>query len=41
MIYFHFRYHIGEIQAIRQMLGNQNLPVFVDNIEKQAPYSPG
>jgi hypothetical protein len=39
-ITYHYWYHIGEIQAIRQMLGHQNLPVYVGNIEKQAPYSP-
>ena len=39
-ITYHYWYHIGEIQAIRQMLGHQNLPVYVGNIEKQAPYAP-
>ena len=37
---FHYWYHIGEIQAIRQMLGHANLPEYVGNIEKQAPYHP-
>jgi hypothetical protein len=39
MIY-HYWYHIGEIQAIRQLLGHQDLPVYVGSIEKQAPYRP-
>jgi hypothetical protein len=39
-ITYHYWYHIGEIQAIRQMLGHQNLPVYVGSIEKQAPYTP-
>jgi len=37
-INYHYWYHIGEIQAIRQMLGHTNLPEFVGNIERQAPY---
>ncbi len=39
-ITYHYWYHIGEIQAIRQMLGHHNLPVYVGSIEKQAPYTP-
>ncbi len=39
-ITYHYWYHIGETQAIRQMLGHQDLPVYVGNIEKQAPYTP-
>jgi len=39
-ITYHYWYHIGEAQAIRQMLGHQNLPVYVGSIEKQAPYTP-
>ena len=39
-ITYHYWYHIGEIQAIRQMLGHQDLPVYVGNIEKHAPYTP-
>jgi hypothetical protein len=39
-ITYHYWYHIGEIQAIRQMLGHQDLPVYVGNIEKQAPFTP-
>jgi DinB family protein len=39
-ITYHYWYHIGEIQAIRQMLGHQNLPEYVGNIEAEAPYRP-
>jgi hypothetical protein len=39
-ITYHYWYHIGEIQAIRQMLGHTNLPEYVGNIETEAPYRP-
>ena len=39
-ITYHYWYHIGEIQAIRQMLGHQNLPEYVGEIETEAPYRP-
>lgn len=39
-ITYHYWYHIGEIQAIRQMLGQSNLPEYVGNIETEAPYRP-
>jgi hypothetical protein len=39
-ITYHYWYHIGEIQAIRQMLGHTDLPEYVGWIEKQAPYRP-
>jgi uncharacterized damage-inducible protein DinB len=39
-ITYHYWYHIGEIQAIRQMLGQKDLPVYVGDIEKLAPYTP-
>ena len=39
MIY-HYWYHTGENLAIRQMLGHSHLPVFVGNIDHQAPYTP-
>jgi hypothetical protein len=39
-IIYHYWYHIGEIQAIRQMLGHGNLPEYVGEIEAQAPYRP-
>ena len=36
----HYWFHIGEIQAIRQILGAKRLPVYVGNIEGKAPYRP-
>jgi hypothetical protein len=35
---YHYWYHIGEIQAIRQLLGHVDLPEYVGDIEDQAPY---
>ena len=37
---YHYWFHIGEIQAIRQMLGHANLPFYVGEIETEAPYRP-
>jgi len=37
---YHYWYHIGEIQAIRQMLGHPGLPEYVGDIETLAPYTP-
>jgi len=37
---YHYWYHTGEIQAIRQMLGQTDLPQFVGSIEADAPYRP-
>jgi hypothetical protein len=37
-ITYHYWYHIGEIQAIRQMSGHRDLPEYVGDIEKEAPY---
>lgn len=37
---YHYWFHIGEIQAIRQMLGQRDLPEYVGNIEAEAPYRP-
>jgi hypothetical protein len=37
-ITYHYWFHIGEIQAIRQMLGHANLPEYVGDIEVEAPY---
>lgn len=39
-ITYHYWYHIGEIQAIRQMLGHKDLPEYVGDIEIEAPYRP-
>lgn len=35
---YHYWYHIGETQAIRQMLGHRDLPEYVGDIEIEAPY---
>lgn len=37
---YHYWYHIGENLAIRQGLGHKELPQFVGNIDRQAPYRP-
>jgi hypothetical protein len=37
---YHYWYHIGEIQAIRQMLSQKDLPEYVGEIEIEAPYRP-
>ncbi len=37
---YHYWYHIGEIQAIRQLLGHTGLPEYVGDIERYAPYRP-
>jgi len=37
---YHYWYHTGEIQAIRQMLEHKDLPEYVGNIETEAPYRP-
>jgi hypothetical protein len=37
---YHYWYHCGENQAIRQMLGHTGLPDFVGNIDDEAPYKP-
>jgi hypothetical protein len=39
-ITYHYWYHIGEIQAIRQMLAHPNLAEYVGDIEQLAPYRP-
>ncbi|GAP13967.1 hypothetical protein LARV_01726 [Longilinea arvoryzae] len=38
-VIYHYWYHNGENQAIRQMLGHTKLPVFVGSIDTKAPYS--
>jgi hypothetical protein len=35
---YHYWYHNGENQAIRQLLGHKGLPDFVGNIDGEAPY---
>ncbi len=37
---YHYWYHTGETQAIRQMLGHANLAEYVGDIETEAPYRP-
>jgi hypothetical protein len=37
---YHYFFHIGEAQAVRQLLGHTNLPEFVGEIEPEAPYVP-
>lgn len=39
-ITYHYWFHNGEIQAIRQMLGHTALPEYVGDIEGEAPYRP-
>ena len=39
-VIYHYWFHIGEILAIRQILGHTKLPEFVGNIEAKAPYRP-
>lgn len=36
---YHYWFHLGESQAVRQLLGHKNLPQFVGDIG-QAPYVP-
>jgi DinB superfamily len=35
---YHYWYHLGESQAIRQLLGHTDLPQFVGAIHAEAPY---
>jgi len=39
-ITYHYWYHIGEIQAIRQIIGHSDLYQYVGDIEGEAPYRP-
>lgn len=39
-VIYHYWYHIGEIMAIRQLLGHTGLPEFIGNIDTEAPYRP-
>ena len=39
-ITYHYWFHLGEILAIRQMIGGKDLPEFAGNIEEEAPYRP-
>jgi hypothetical protein len=40
-VIYHYWYHTGEAMAIRQMLGQVDLPEFVGDIDGEAPYQPG
>jgi hypothetical protein len=37
---YHYWFHIGEILAIRQLLGHPRRPEFVGDIERRATYRP-
>jgi hypothetical protein len=37
-VIYHYWYHNGENQAIRQMLGQKDLPEFVGDLDELAPY---
>lgn len=37
---YHYWFHTGEILAIRQVLGHTDLPEFVGDIDRAAPYRP-
>ncbi len=37
---YHYWFHLGEIMAIRQMLGHPDLPEYVGHIDDLAPYRP-
>jgi hypothetical protein len=37
---YHYWFHLGESQAVRQLLGHRDLPTFVGSIGAEAPYVP-
>ncbi len=39
-ITYHYWFHLGEILSIRQLIGGTDLPDFVGDIDKEAPYRP-
>jgi len=39
-VIYHYWYHNGENLAIRQALGQTNLPQFVGDVDRDAPYRP-
>lgn len=39
-VIYHYWFHIGESQAVRQLLGHTNLPEYVGDIGAGAPYRP-
>ena len=38
---YHYWSHTGEASAVRQIMGQRDLPEFVGGIEDEAPYRPG
>jgi len=40
-VIYHYWYHTGESQAIRQSLGHQDLAEFVGNLDDEASFQPG
>jgi uncharacterized damage-inducible protein DinB len=39
-VIYHYWFHIGESQAVRQLLGHVDLPQFVGDLGRQSPYRP-
>lgn len=39
-VIYHYWYHIGESQAVRQLLGHSDLPEFIGDVGAYAPYRP-
>ncbi|MFN8512118.1 MAG: hypothetical protein U0841_05920 [Chloroflexia bacterium] len=37
---YHYWFHNGEAQAVRQLLGHTDLPTFVGDIQDEAPCVP-
>lgn len=37
---WHYWYHLGECQSVRQLLGHTNLPAYVGDIDEAARYTP-
>lgn len=35
---YHYWYHLGEISAVRQILGQTDLPQYVGNLDSKAPF---
>lgn len=40
IVNYHYWAHLGEVMAIRQMLGHTELPEFVGDLHLQAPFQP-
>jgi hypothetical protein len=40
-VVYHYWFHIGEILAVRQLLGHPGLPEFVGDLHVDAPYRAG